>query len=157
MASSKLDPLILPSSEDHISHAQNYAVLPPFFNRRRRKKICLCSLLFLAVAAALFALWPSDPHLKIARLRLLHGEGLGSRDFRGRAREGEGSSYVDAVVDVYGTDLISDWIYLLDDLAKGLIRFDTLIQVAGCIGLFLFKVPLKVTFNHTFELSRTHD
>lgn len=81
------------------------------------------------------------------------GKALGHVTSGGGHVTGRGSSYVDAMVDVYGTDLISDWIYLLDDLAKGLIRFDTLTQVDGSIGLFLFKVPLKAKISCEIDVN----
>lgn len=208
MASSTLDPLI-PPPQAHQAQHQNYVVLPLYFNQSwwtspsSRKNLYVSSLLILAVAsvAGIYAFWPSDPDLKIQRLRLLHfkvhvrphiavdislaatvlvlnrdvysmdytaldvavgyrGKWLGHVMSGGGHVRSRGSSYVDATLDFHGV-VISDWIGLVDDLAKGLIRFDTVTRVDGLLGLFFFEVPLKTklscqidvnTKNHTFSL-----
>lgn len=61
----------------------------------------------------------------------------------GRIRA-RGSSYVDAVLTVDGFEVIYDAFYLLQDIAKGVIPFDTETRVDGKLGLFFFDVPLKV-------------
>jgi hypothetical protein len=62
----------------------------------------------------------------------------------GRNRQ-RGSSYVDAVLTVDGFEVIYDAFYLLQDIAKGVIPFDTDTRVEGKLGLFFFNVPLKVS------------
>ncbi|XP_057447121.1 uncharacterized protein LOC130738954 [Lotus japonicus] len=62
----------------------------------------------------------------------------------GRIRA-RGSSYVDAVLTVDGFEVIYDAFYLLQDIAKGVIPFDTETRVDGKLGLFFFDVPLKAT------------
>jgi uncharacterized RDD family membrane protein YckC len=60
---------------------------------------------------------------------------------RVRARD---SSYVNATLDLNGFEVIHDVFYLLEDLAKGVIPFDTVTEVNGVLGFFFFNIPLKV-------------
>lgn len=53
------------------------------------------------------------------------------------------SSYVNATIELDGIEVIHDVIYLLHDLAKGSIPFDTDTVVRGKLGLLFFEVPLK--------------
>ncbi|KAK6944989.1 Late embryogenesis abundant protein, LEA_2 subgroup [Dillenia turbinata] len=52
-------------------------------------------------------------------------------------------SYVAAVLDLDAVEVAHDVIYLIGDLAKGLIAFDTVSVVEGSLGLFFFQVPLE--------------
>ncbi|KAH1066488.1 hypothetical protein J1N35_031475 [Gossypium stocksii] len=61
-----------------------------------------------------------------------------------------GSSYVEAVLELNGVEVLSDVVYLLEDLAKGTVPFDTVTEVAGSLGLSFFKFPLKVKINFFF-------
>lgn len=61
----------------------------------------------------------------------------------GRVRA-RGSSYVNATLVLDGLEVIHDVFYLLEDLAKGVIPFDTDTEVDGAVGLFFFKIPIKV-------------
>lgn len=54
-----------------------------------------------------------------------------------------GSSYVNATLVLDGLEVIHDVFYLLEDLARGLIPFDTDTEVEGTLGLFFFKIPIK--------------
>lgn len=55
-----------------------------------------------------------------------------------------GSSYVNATLVLDGLEVIHDVFYLLEDLAKGVIPFDTDSEVDGTVGLLFFKIPIKV-------------
>lgn len=167
---------------------QNYVVLPLYFptgHLRRRCLLCIASLISLAIAVYVF--WPSDPDLKVERLRLNHlqihtrphvtidislnltvkirNTDLYSLDYsfldvtigyRGKKLGyvtsdnghvmARGSSYVDAKLELSGIEVFSDVIYLLEDLAKGSIPFDTTTEVKGRLGMFLVKFPLKVSY-----------
>lgn len=61
----------------------------------------------------------------------------------GRVRA-RGSSYVNATLVLDGLEVIHDVFYLLEDLARGVIPFDTDTEVEGTLGLFFFKIPIKV-------------
>ncbi|PSS07444.1 Late embryogenesis abundant protein, LEA-14 protein, partial [Actinidia chinensis var. chinensis] len=57
----------LPSHQHH----QNYVVYHPAVSRRRQSRPrIICTAAILLLAAAVYFLWPSDPDLNIARLRL---------------------------------------------------------------------------------------
>ncbi|GMN50510.1 hypothetical protein TIFTF001_019677 [Ficus carica] len=71
------------------------------------------------------------------------GRELGFVSSAGGRIRSRGSSYVDATLDLDGFAVIHDVFYLLEDLAKGVIPFDTVTQVQGNLGLLLFKIPLK--------------
>ncbi|KAG2729175.1 hypothetical protein I3843_01G230600 [Carya illinoinensis] len=71
------------------------------------------------------------------------GKKLGHvRSHRGHVRA-RGSSYVDALLDFDGVELMSDAVYLLKDLAKGRVPFDTRTEIEGQLGLFFIQVPLS--------------
>ena len=65
----------------------------------------------------------------------------------GRVRS-RASSYVNATLDLNGLEVIHDVFYLLEDLARGVIPFDTDTQVNGVLGFFFFKIPLKVYIHY---------
>ncbi|GMH17667.1 hypothetical protein Nepgr_019508 [Nepenthes gracilis] len=71
------------------------------------------------------------------------GKELGRITSTGGHVRARGSSYVNAIVDVDGVEVLSDWIYFLDDLAKGMVPFDTLTQVDGQLGFLFLELPLK--------------
>ena len=54
------------------------------------------------------------------------------------------SSYIHATLNVDGFEFIHDVFYLLEDLAKGIIPFDTRTKVKGELRLLFIDVPLKV-------------
>lgn len=65
-----------------------------------------------------------------------------------------GSSYVNATLDLNGFEVIHDVFYLLEDLAKGVIPFDTVTEVNGALGFFFFNIPLKVNLaRKSFEIT----
>ncbi|KAL9324567.1 hypothetical protein ACSQ67_009424 [Phaseolus vulgaris] len=178
----------------HYPQNQNVVVLLPTYrprlHRRRRRCILYSSalFLFLLVAGAAFLLFPSDPEVHLARIRLnrigiranprpildlsfsltvkvrnrnffsLSYDSLAvSVGYRGRqiglvSAPGAGgriraraSSYVDATLTVDGFEVLYDVFYLLEDVAKGVIPFDTDSRVEGKLGLFFFTIPLKAT------------
>ncbi|KAF8027542.1 hypothetical protein BT93_E0447 [Corymbia citriodora subsp. variegata] len=67
----------------------------------------------------------------------------------GRVRSGGGhvrafgSSYVDAALELNGVELLAEAAFLMEDLAKGRVPFDTLTEVEGHLGLWFFRFPLK--------------
>ncbi|KAL5572677.1 hypothetical protein UlMin_022274 [Ulmus minor] len=168
---------------------QNVVVLPvyrrPPRNRRRNLRPCFLSTAgVILLAAVVFLLYPSDPRLQLARIKLNRvrvNSSLGltldlsfslvvkvkNRDFfsldydslvvsvgyRGRELgfvssaggkiRARGSSYVNATLDLNGFEVIHDVFYLIEDLAKGVIPFDTNTKVEGSLGLLLFKIPIK--------------
>ncbi|KAJ4881589.1 Late embryogenesis abundant (LEA) hydroxyproline-rich glycoprotein family [Raphanus sativus] len=57
-----------------------------------------------------------------------------------RARD---SSYINATLELDGLEVVHDVIYLIGDLAKGVIPFDTIAQVKGDLGVLLFQIPIQ--------------
>lgn len=55
-----------------------------------------------------------------------------------------GSSYVNASLELNGLEVIHDVIYLIEDLIKGVIPFDTVTMVKGELGVLFFEIPLTV-------------
>ncbi|PON45588.1 Late embryogenesis abundant protein, partial [Parasponia andersonii] len=163
---------------------QNCDVLPPYFPGRRRPLRAICTVGFALFFVAVYAFWPSDPDVKIVRMRLksvhvhrvphvavdvsvfltvrvqntdvysmdysqlevavgYRGKRLGHvRSERGHVRA-RGSSYVDAELDLDGVEIFSDVVFLLEDLAKGTVPFDTVTEVKGQLGLFFLHFPLQ--------------
>ncbi|WJX30037.1 hypothetical protein P8452_18618 [Trifolium repens] len=170
---------------------QNVVVLLPSYrphSRHNRNRFCfIFSAALLFLAAAIFILYPSDPEIKLTRIRI-NNIGIRTnpkpildlsfsltvkvrnRDFfsltydsldvsvgyrnrqlglissvgGGRIRA-RGSDYVDVVLSVDGFEVIYDAFYLIQDIAKGVIPFDTHTRVDGKLGLLFFDVPLKAT------------
>ncbi|KAG5022041.1 hypothetical protein AAZX31_07G083000 [Glycine max] len=174
-------------------YPQNVVVLLPSYRLRsyRRRRRCIlysaALFLFLLIAGAAFLLYPSDPEIRLTRIRLnrigirtnprpildlsfsitvkvhnrdffsltydtlavsvgYRGRQLGFVTGGGGGRiRARGSSYVDATLTIDGFEVIYDAFYLLEDIAKGVIPFDTDTRVEGKLGLFFFTVPLKAT------------
>ncbi|KAJ7951797.1 Late embryogenesis abundant protein [Quillaja saponaria] len=162
----------------------NYVVLPLYYPSRTKRYRVVCTLGFLLLAAVVYIFWPSDPTLKIVRLRLKHikirtvprismdismfltarvqnadvysmyyqsvdvavdyrGKRLGNMSScHGNVRP-RGSSYVDAELELYGIELLSDVVFFLEDLAKGTVPFDTVSLIKGHLGLLFFDFPLE--------------
>ncbi|KAF8681883.1 hypothetical protein HU200_045330 [Digitaria exilis] len=53
-------------------------------------------------------------------------------------------SYVDADLELNGIRVVEDAIYLIEDLARGSVPFDTVVEVEGHLHLFFLSVPVKV-------------
>jgi hypothetical protein len=171
--------------------ADSYILVPVRRLRHRlRRGGCGCRLLSpilatLALLALGFLLWPSDPAVSVARLRLAHvsvvarpavavnisdalkvrvrnpdlfaldysrldvdvgyrGRPLGRVTSGGGAVSARAVSYIDADLDLNGIRVVEDAIYLLEDLARGSIPFDTVVQVEGHLRFFFFTIPVQV-------------
>lgn len=72
------------------------------------------------------------------------GRRLGFVSSEGGRVSARGSSYVNATLDLNGLEVVHDVFYLLADLGKGIIPFDTETEVEGSVGIFLIKFPIKV-------------
>ncbi|CAL1359498.1 unnamed protein product [Linum trigynum] len=138
----------------------------------------------LLLSAALFFLYPSDPHITVARVGLNHiqvhsspkltldislsltvkvrnpdlfsldydylsvsigyrGRQLGVVRSLGGTVKARGSSYVNATLNLNGLEFFLDAFYLIEDLAKGVVPFDTMTTVNGDLGLLLFEIPIE--------------
>ncbi|XVE54289.1 hypothetical protein DITRI_Ditri03aG0068900 [Diplodiscus trichospermus] len=71
------------------------------------------------------------------------GRELGVVSSEGGRVRARGSSYVNATLDLDGFEVIHDVVYLIADLVKGVIPFDTNTKVDGFLGLLFFQIPLK--------------
>uniref|UniRef100_A0A2P2IT81 Late embryogenesis abundant protein LEA-2 subgroup domain-containing protein n=1 Tax=Rhizophora mucronata TaxID=61149 RepID=A0A2P2IT81_RHIMU len=148
------------------------------------RRCLLFTTVILLLSAAIYFLFPSDPSLKLARIRLNHIRvnsfpkltldvsfsltvKVRNRDFfsldysslnvavgyRGRvlalvrSRGGKvrarTTSYISATLDLDGLEVIHDVLYLIEDLARGIIPFDTETMIEGEVGLLFFKIPIK--------------
>jgi len=166
--------------------ADSYAVLLVPVRLRRGGRClapCLAALFLLALAG--FLLWPADPDVSLARLRLAHvsvtarpavavtisaalkvrvrnpdlfaldysrldvdigyrGKQLGRVTSGGGRVRARAVSYVDADLQLDGIRVVEDAIYLLEDLARGSVPFDAVVEVDGHLHLFFLSVPVKV-------------
>lgn len=52
---------------------------------------------------------------------------------------------MNASLDLDGLEIIQDVFFLIEDLATGVIPFDTDTKVNGELGLFFFKIPIEVS------------
>ncbi|XP_010532848.1 PREDICTED: uncharacterized protein LOC104808757 isoform X2 [Tarenaya hassleriana] len=68
---------------------------------------------------------------------------LGLVKSRGGHLRARDSSYIDATLDLDGLEVVHDVIYLIRDLAKGVIPFDTIAWIKGDLGLLFFRVPIQ--------------
>ncbi|XP_052149621.1 uncharacterized protein LOC127768131 isoform X1 [Oryza glaberrima] len=169
--------------------ADSYVLLVPVRLRRLRRGCrCRCLGPLLSTLALLslagFLLWPADPDVSVARLRLAHvsvsarptvrvtisaalkvrvrNPDLFALDYGrldvdigyrgaplGRVTSGGGRvraravSYIDANLSLDGISVVEDAIYLLEDLARGSVPFDTVAEVEGHVHLFFLSIPVK--------------
>ncbi|KAK6124974.1 hypothetical protein DH2020_041248 [Rehmannia glutinosa] len=72
------------------------------------------------------------------------GKRLGSVTSDGGHIKARGSSYVNATLQLDRVEIMSDVILLIEDLAKGAVTFDTVSEIGGELGVFVFDLPLKV-------------
>lgn len=180
----------LPTYPQPPQQPQYIIVLPHYYRSPRQLLRVACrryiysAAVLILLAAAVFFLWPSDPDVSIARLRLRHlkihtfpkialdvtldvtvrirnkdfysvnfrsvavaigyrGKQLGyvTSDY-GKIRA-RASSYINATLELNDISIFSDIIPLIEDLARGSITFDTVTQIGGELGLFLFDIPIK--------------
>ncbi|VAI01305.1 unnamed protein product [Triticum turgidum subsp. durum] len=185
-------PYLGPHSPSHLHDADlhdSYVLLVPVRLRRRLRGGCGCgrvaaALAALALLALAFLLWPSDPGVSVARLRLAHasvvarpavalnvsaalkarvrnpnlfalaysrldvaigyrGKPLGTVASGGGLVRARAVSYVDADLRLDGIRVVEDAIYLFEDLARGSIPFDAVVEVEGHLRFFFLSVPVK--------------
>ncbi|XP_060973644.1 uncharacterized protein LOC115705337 isoform X2 [Cannabis sativa] len=162
-SSTKQDP------QPEVPESQNYVVLPLYFPCRRRPIRTICTVGLALFFATAYVFWPSDPDIKLVRMRLksvhvhrtphvsvdvsvsvtvrvrnadvyfldyrqlevavgYRGKKLGHVRSEGGHVRARGSSYVDAELDLAGVEIFSDVVFLLEDLARGTVPFDTLTE-----------------------------
>ncbi|KAL5537714.1 hypothetical protein UlMin_043518 [Ulmus minor] len=182
MAPSKPEPE--PQHYTPLPPHENHVVSPLLFSYRRLLLRSISAAALILLASVVFVFWPSDPELKIVRLRIkslqihtrphvaidlsifvtvrVRNSGVYSMDYsamdvavgyRGKRlghvrSEGghvraKGSSYVDAEMQFNGVEVFSDVVFLLEDLAKGAVPFQTVTEVKGQLGLFFLQFPLQ--------------
>lgn len=69
---------------------------------------------------------------------------LGSMKSTGGHINARGSSYVNATLRLDAVEVLTSAIFLLEDLVRGSITFDTDTEISGELGLFFVDLPLKV-------------
>nr|ADP02176.1 hypothetical protein 1E5.1 [Triticum aestivum] len=151
-------PYLSPHSPADFHDADDsYVLLVPVRLRRRLRRGCgrgrvAAALAALALLALAFLLWPSDPGVSVARLRLAHPPrrrhrlprpAARHRRLRRRPRPRARRLYVDADLRLDGIRVVEDAIYLLEDLARGSIPFDAVVEVEGHLHFFL-SIPVKL-------------
>ncbi|WCJ42445.1 Late embryogenesis abundant (LEA) hydroxyproline-rich glycoprotein family [Euphorbia peplus] len=71
------------------------------------------------------------------------GRELGVVRSNGGKVRARGTSYVNATLELNGLEVIYDVFYLIEDLARGVVPFDTASKVDGELGVLFFKVPIQ--------------
>ncbi|XP_038712788.1 uncharacterized protein LOC120006720 [Tripterygium wilfordii] len=71
------------------------------------------------------------------------GRELGFVRSHGGKLRARGSSYINAKLDLDGLEIVHDVFYLIEDLARGVIPFETDTEVKGELGLLLFNIPIQ--------------
>ncbi|EOA17411.1 hypothetical protein CARUB_v10005713mg [Capsella rubella] len=71
------------------------------------------------------------------------GRELGVVKSKGGHLRARDSSYIDATLELDGLEVVHDVIYLISDLAKGVVPFDTIATVKGDLGVLLFQIPIQ--------------
>ncbi|CAL5397051.1 unnamed protein product [Camellia sinensis] len=90
-----------------------------------------------------FSLDYSSVHVTIG----YRGRELGFVTSNGGHVKARGSSYVNATLVLDGFEVIHDVVYLIADLARGTIPFDTDSEVNGTVEIFFIDVPIKATIS----------
>ncbi|KAK8923850.1 hypothetical protein KSP39_PZI019757 [Platanthera zijinensis] len=73
------------------------------------------------------------------------GEQLGSILSAGERVRARGVSYVDAELQLDGIEVLHNVFYLIDDLAKGSMTFDTVTGITGVLHFVFFDIPIKAS------------
>ncbi|CAD6214119.1 unnamed protein product [Miscanthus lutarioriparius] len=179
-----------PYLDPHPADSYTVLLVPVRLRRRLRRGGRCCvgpclTALFLLLALAGFLLWPADPDVSLARLRLAHvsvvarpavavtisaalkvrvrNPDLFALDYNrldvaigyrgaplGRVTSGGGRvraravSYVEADLQLDGIRVVEDAIYLIEDLARGSVPFDTIVEVEGHLHFFFLSIPVKL-------------
>ncbi|CAN0900144.1 hypothetical protein LINGRAHAP2_LOCUS20673 [Linum grandiflorum] len=71
------------------------------------------------------------------------GRQIGVVRSEGGTVKARGSSYVNATLDFDGLEFFEDAFYLIGDLAKGVVLFDTTTTLDGHLGLLFFEIPIE--------------
>ncbi|KAM7509501.1 hypothetical protein LguiA_019954 [Lonicera macranthoides] len=71
------------------------------------------------------------------------GQNLGNVTSEGGKVKARGTSYVNATLDLDGFQVIEDVLYLIEDMAKGSIPFETDSVVEGEVGISFIQIPIK--------------
>ncbi|KAI9128968.1 hypothetical protein K1719_000451 [Acacia pycnantha] len=123
-------PIPAPSNQNVVVVLPAYR--PPYSRRNGWYLRCSGAFFFiLLLAAASFFIYPSDPDIQVVRIHLNH---IGIK------------TSPKLVLDVsffLTVKVIHDVFYLLEDLAKGVIPFDTETRVEGNLRLLFLNFPLK--------------
>ncbi|WVZ60179.1 hypothetical protein U9M48_010232 [Paspalum notatum var. saurae] len=178
-----------PYLDPHPADSYDVLLVPVRLRRRLRRggrcHVPCATVLLLLLALAVFLLWPSDPNISLARLRLAHvsvvarptvavtisaalkirirnpdffaldyhrldvsigyrGAPLGRVTSGGGLVRARAVSYVDANLQLDGIRVVEDAIYLLEDLARGSVPFDTVAEVEGHLHFFFLSIPVKI-------------
>ncbi|KAG6388391.1 hypothetical protein SASPL_149816 [Salvia splendens] len=83
------------------------------------------------------------------------GERLGSVKSAGGHINARGSSYVNATLRLDAVEVLTSAIFLLEDLVRGSITFDTDTEISGELGLFFVDLPLKIRQKYHVKSSLT--
>ncbi|KAF3323242.1 Late embryogenesis abundant protein [Carex littledalei] len=75
---------------------------------------------------------------------LYRGRTLGSVTSEGGHVRARGVSYVQADLNLDAVRIIDDVFYLIEDIASGIIPFETKTQIVGDVHLFFLNVPVQV-------------
>ncbi|XP_075479900.1 uncharacterized protein LOC142520692 isoform X1 [Primulina tabacum] len=75
------------------------------------------------------------------------GQNLGNASSEGGQVKARSSSYVNATLDLEAVEILSDVVLLVEDVADGVITFDTESKIGGKLKLFFFELPLKTTIS----------
>ncbi|XP_058080520.1 uncharacterized protein LOC131228695 [Magnolia sinica] len=71
------------------------------------------------------------------------GRQLGYVTSAGGHIRARGSSYVNATLQLDGVEILHDVLYLIEDMARGSIPFDTVTEIQGQLGLLFFDFPIQ--------------
>lgn len=71
------------------------------------------------------------------------GEKLGFMNSAGGHVKARGSSYVNATLRLDAVEVLTSALFLIEDLARGSMTFDTESEISGTLGLFFMELPLE--------------
>ncbi|EEE59744.1 hypothetical protein OsJ_12210 [Oryza sativa Japonica Group] len=135
------------------ANADSYVLLVPVRLRRLRRGCrcrCLGPLLSTLALLSLAGVRVRNPDLfalDYGRLDVdigYRGAPLGRVTSGGGRVRARAVSYIDANLSLDGISVVEDAIYLLEDLARGSVPFDTVAEVEGHVHLFFLSIPVKI-------------
>lgn len=86
---------------------------------------------------------------------MYRGSQLGFVKSDGGEVKAKGFSYVNATLKFDGVEVLSDAVLLIEDMARGVVAFDTVMKVKGKVGFVFVHIPIKAKVSCEVDINTT--